>query len=446
MADYRPLPDEQRDVFHEYVSYAFAPTDGPTEYDPEEESERAKLGSRRGLYPEGETADTDTDTGAKSELKRPLSVCRHHWFDARVRGDFHAAPGLSAVATPPENRRGGFVRELLRRSLEEYRERDARFSLLWPFEYGFYRQYGWDTSNKRTVYECDPETLAFTAGERKGSFSRIEADDYESLVPVYETHASEYALSLARDGEWWRHRVFSSWETDPFVYAWERDGEVRGYLTYTIEEEREAGGENGRDEPTMDVDELAFVDHEAYLALLSFCYNHDSQVGRVRLPAPEESRLLDLVGDPAGVDCTVEPGPMVRIVDVAETLSALSYSGLERLESFEPFEAGDRLRVTLAVEDPLVEWNDGVFGLSVSPENGIGEDSDGAMTCEREPATPSADPDATIDIGALSQLAVGYRSAKTLERAGRLAVSGERVTETLAALFPSTPVYLREFF
>lgn len=428
MADYRPLPDEQRDVFHEYVSYAFSPSEGPTEYDPEEEPERAKFGSRRGLYPDGETADT----GDESDSERPLSVCRHHWFDARVRGDFHAAPGLSAVATPPENRRGGFVRELLDHSLAEYRDRDARFSLLWPFEYGFYRQYGWDTCNKRTVYECDPETLAFAAAERKGSFSRVEADDYELLVPVYEAHTSDYALSLARDEEWWRHRVFSSWGTDPFVYAWERDGEVRGYLTHTVEEE------NGRDEPTMAVGELAFADQEAYLALLSFCYNHDSQVGRVRLPAPEESRLLDLVGDPDDVDCTVEPGPMVRLVDVAETLPALSYSHLGTLEHLE---GGDRATVTLAVEDPLVEWNDGVFKLDVSTR-----DHTDTVTCEPATSSSTSDPDATIDVGALSQLAVGYRSAGTLERAGRLTVSETRVTETLATLFPTTPVYLRDFF
>ncbi|MCU4740005.1 GNAT family N-acetyltransferase [Natronoglomus mannanivorans] len=431
MTDYRPLPDEQRDVFHEYVSYAFAPEEGPSEseYDPEEEPERAKLGSRRGLYPDEESADTGDD-----DLERPLCVCRHHWFDARVRGDIHAAPGLSAVATPPENRRSGFVRDLLRHSLAEYRDRGARFSVLWPFEYGFYRQYGWDTCNKRTVYECDPETLAFAADERRneGSFSRLEADDYESLAPTYEAHSSAYGLSLERDEEWWRHRVFSSWETDPFVYAWERDGEVRGYLTYTVEEE------DGRDEPTMAVTELAFVDHEAHLALLSFCANHDSQVGRVRLPAPEESRLLDLVGDPHDVDCTVKLGPMVRIVDVAETLSALSYAHLERAEESR---AESREPVTLAVEDPLVEWNDGVFSLGVSSESDTT-----AVACE--PVT--TDPDATIDVGALSQLAVGYRSARTLRRAGRLTLDGseERVIERLETLFPTTPTpgYLRDFF
>lgn len=115
MADYRPLPEDHEEVFHEYVHYGFSPEEGPSEYDPEDLPERAKLGSKRALYPDG-SADA-----------APVSVCKHYWFDARVRGDVHAVPGLSAVATPPERRRQGHVRRLLAASLEESAAGGARF-------------------------------------------------------------------------------------------------------------------------------------------------------------------------------------------------------------------------------------------------------------------------------------------------------------------------------
>ena len=60
MTQYRPIPDEQVDVFEEYLSYAFTPKNGPvgTESDLDSDSEDNSedgndpidsLGSRRGL-------------------------------------------------------------------------------------------------------------------------------------------------------------------------------------------------------------------------------------------------------------------------------------------------------------------------------------------------------------------------------------------------------------
>ncbi|WP_247000429.1 GNAT family N-acetyltransferase [Halosolutus gelatinilyticus] len=402
MVEYRPVPDATQAIFHEYVGYAFNPEDGPPEYDPDDVPDVMKLGGARGLY--GDDAPPDAD---------PLCVCRHYWFDTQVRGAVHPTPGLSMVASPPEHRRDGHVRRMLAASLEEYRERGARFSVLWPFRYRFYRRYGWDTCNQRATYECDPEALSFAANAigDAGAYRKIETDDYERLVPVYESHAADYALSIDRDADWWRHRIFFGWEKDPFGYAWERDDEVRGYLLYDID-----GDWSDR---TMRVRELAFVDREAYLALLAFCYNHDSQVSTVKLGAPADSSLLDLAPDPDEIDREVETGPMVRIVDVADALASLSYPEIDA-------------RVTIAVEDEFVDWNDGVFALDAA---------DGAATCRRA----DADPDARIDVAALAQLAVGYRSAPALEWAGRLDADAE-TTAALDRLFPETPVYLRDGF
>lgn len=414
MTDYRPIPNE-REVFFDYRRYAFLPESGPGEYDPDEhDTPRALLGDPRGVYPDAETADDE-----------PRAVCRQYWLRARVRGDPHPTAGLAAVATPPEYRRKGYVGNLLEHSLREYRNRGTRFAVLWPFKYAFYRQYGWDTSNRVVIHECAPENLAFaTAGaDRAGAFRRIEADEYDVLEPAYEAYADRYALPLERDPDWWRHRLLEGWDTDPFVYVYERDGRARGYLVYTIEER--PGQSAGLDDRTMDVHELAFDEHADLLALLSFCHTHDSQVERVRLRLPVDVPLLDIAQRPDAFETTVKTGPMVRIVDVAETLSALSYPDLETPES-----------VTLSVTDPAADWNEGAFALSVA---------DGEGTCERVDEETA---DARLDIGALSQLVVGYRSATDLERTGRLETGddGSAAVETLETLFPETAVYLGDRF
>ena len=423
MTDYRPIPNDrdQRALFHEFRSYAFRAEEGVPAYDPDEhDTPRATMGARRGLY---ETADGEGDSDADTDTDELRCACRHYWLAARVRGDDHPVAGLASVATPPEHRRQGYVRRLLEASLAEYRDRGDRFSLLWPFRYRFYRQYGWETANRIVTHECDPEVLSFARradrSDRPGSVRRLEADEYAALEPVYEAHRDRYSLAFARDEAWWRHRIFGGGETDPFVYAYERDGRVAGYLVYTIDGEWS--------DKTMRISEHAAVDREALLALLSFVSDHDSQVQSVRFRAPAAFPLRDLATDPDEIETTVETGPMVRIVDVAETLAALSYPDATA-------------SLTLAVDDPLAEWNDGRFALEVA---------DGSASCERlesTPDVPETDLDATLDAGALSQLVVGSRSAAALERTGRLETADSGVTATLDDLFPKTEVYLGHFF
>lgn len=397
MADYRPIPDE-RESFHEYRSYAFRPEGGVPPYDPDEhEDPRSTRGARRGIVAGGD--------------ERPRAVCRHYWLAARIRGDVHSVAGLASVATPPEYRREGNVRELLAGSLAEYRDRGDRLSILWPFRYRFYRQYGWDTANRIVTHALEPDVLSFARGADEGSFRPLAADEYDVLEPVYEAAAED--LAIQRDEAWWRHRIFAGHDADPFVYVYERDGEPAGYLVYRIE--REDGAR------TMRVSELAAVDGEALLALFAFCADHDSQVGRVELRVSGAVPVRELARDPDEIETTVENGPMVRLVDVAAGLPALTASEADAALTFE-------------IEDPLADWNDGRFVL---------ETADGTATCER--GDGDGEPDAVIDIGALSQLAVGARSASDLAYAGRLAADVETV-DVLEDVYPETDVYLGHHF
>ncbi|WP_227376645.1 GNAT family N-acetyltransferase [Haladaptatus halobius] len=419
MPEYRPVPADEEE-YRRLLRYAFRPEAGP---ELDEDDDEPELGDRRGLF-EGD------------DLR---CVCKHYWFTARVRGDWHDVAGLSAVASPPENRRRGLVAQLLAESLSEYRENEVYFSALWPFDYGFYRRYGWGTVTKYTKYETTPDALALDT-EPTGEFRRLEADDWRLLEPVLDAHGERYTLTIDRTEEWWRHRVFEGWQKDPYVYAWMRDGEeqrssnvsddeprddeARGYVVYTIEEDG--------DDKRLRVWELAYADDDAYCHLLRFVQYHDSQVERVRLYEPENTDLLDVVDDPRKVECEVRTGPMFRLVDVQRALESLSY----------PDDA--RGRVVLQVSDPLAEWNEGTFELV----------TDEVVRCDRIDAGDDfdANPDATFDIDAttdvntLSQLVAGYYSVEDGERLGDLVVVDADARDRLATLFPKRNVFLREGF
>jgi predicted acetyltransferase len=397
-----PLSADRYDDFRRIVDYAFHPDAGPQAYDDEPE----RIADRYGVF-------------VGDDL---VSVCGHYDFRTNLRGERIRLAGLAAVATPPEHRREGHVGAIVDDALERWRG-EYPLSALWPFARSYYEQFGWATANTATTYTCPPEQLAFARGAAEGRARPVEPDEWRVLQSVHETAAERTTLALERRSEtWWRERVLSEGGDErPWAYVWERDGEARGYLVYDFEDAGE-GFENRR----LAVDDMAAVDHEARLGLLGFLADHDSQATEVRLPGDDRTDLLDLVPDPDAVDCEVETGPMVRVVDVTDALETCPY----------PAEANADL--TLAVTDATADWNDGRFRFAVA---------DGEADCAPLDAdAETVDPDATLDVGTLAQIVVGYHDATAARRVGGLSVADESVADALAELFPPERVSLRTFF
>jgi len=399
MADYRPVSrdDDQR---KRITRYAFSPDSGP--YDPDEELDERRrrmwsFGEPRGLYESGELR----------------ACCSHVEFTARIRDTWLDLGGLTAVASPPEHRREGYVGELIGRSLAEYRDRGWPISALLPFDESFYARLGWATGCRYWHATVEPSALAPVRSVADGEFVRVPPDEHERLGPVYESWLDGATLATRRSDDWWRDRVFQGFDSELFCYAWRRAGEVRGYLIYGVED-----GEDGR---RLSVDELAYADHEALLNLLRFCADHDSQVASVELVGHALDSLVDVVEDRDALDLELRPGQMVRVVDVPEALSAVPYPGVDGVE------------LVLSVEDDHAPWNDGTFAIRV-------RDGEAAV----EPVERR--PDASVGIGTLSQLFVGYQSAERVRVHGDLTARDPEAIADLARLFPPQETTLPERF
>lgn len=396
MATFRPVPESDRTRLREILRYAFAPHRGPVT----EESEPAReptLFDQRGLYTDGDL----------------VSTCKLYYLDAWLRADVERIGGLGAVATPPEHRRSGHVRELCRHALAEFEDNGAGLVALWPFETSFYANFGWATANHVTRYECPPEVLP--AHDASGRLRRLDADDWERFQSTERAHGEGVALSLRRSERWWRERTLTNWTggTEPYIYGYERDGEIAGYLTYTVADE---------ETETLDVETLAYADEEAYRALLSFLGTHGAQVESIAFSRAAEFDLLDRVAQPERVECDIRPGPMVRLTSPAAV-------------ELYTWPAG-AVDCTLSVADPLVDDNEGVYRLRVR---------DGKATVAEDGSDPE-NADARVDIGTLSQLVVGTCSIEKARRLDGLDVHTDAVRDGLGSVFESQPVHLGEFF
>lgn len=397
MVEYRPVADDEAEAFRDVLDYAFRPEAGPMP-DRDVDDEPTPIGDRRGLF-EGD------------EL---LTTAVHLPFRVSIRGRWHETAGLSGVATRPEHRRRGLVRRLLGDSLAETRDDARPFSLLWPFKHAFYGRFGWGRLGTYGRYELEPAALAPVADHplAGGRIEPLTVDDIPALRALDDAFAARYDRTIRRTEAWYRHRFFEGWTTDPYVYGWYREGDLRGYLRYQVTDDG--------DDRRLDVWELGAPDDESAVNLLGYLHGHEDHVARIRAFAPVDELWFDLVDDAGSVEVEVGPGPMGRLVDVAAGLEAL------------PAPDGVEGAVTLAVSDPLADWNDRTFAVTAR---------NGAIEVEPAGEAPTAD----VSVGALSRLAFGTTTADRAAVAGGL--EADAATRSfLDALFPPREGFLRVFF
>jgi predicted acetyltransferase len=393
VTEYRPIAPADHAEYRRFTRYAFAAERGPLGADEGRDFD-SDLFDLRGIY----------DDGLRSG-------CKRYAFQTRVRDGTELVGGLGALATPPEHRNRGYARDLCRDVCREYSDEGVGLVVLWPFSTPFYRQMGWASAHDRYAFELPPTVLP--EHDPRGQFQRLGVDDWERLRGVEAAFDEGVTLSMRRSEAWWRERTLTSWTggPDPFVYGYERNGELAGYLVYTVED-------SDTHERTLSVDALAHVDSEAHRSLLEFLRRHGAQVDNIDLTRSTDSRLLALVEDPDEVTCERVAGPMARLTSL-DPLTTLDWGVAGR-------------PLTVAIEDPLLPENEGRVRVS----------TDGIEDADDEGA---GEPDVRVDIGTLTQLYLGRYDPATAERVAGLTV-GDSLRAPLADIFPRRKVCLREFF
>ncbi|WP_127608212.1 MULTISPECIES: GNAT family N-acetyltransferase [Paenibacillus] len=333
-----------------------------------------------------------------------------HGFETWMHGKKFALGGIAGVATWPEYRRGGLVTKLLAHALMTMKEQGQTLSFLYPFQFPFYRKFGWEMCAEQKIYDIPAALLPhWPAGT--GKIVRT-GGQRELLEPVYTAYAERYNGMLVREEGWWEHRVFRNKPGTAAVY-YDSSGRAAGYVMYQVKER------------VLKVHELVYLDHQARTALWRFLADHDSMIDRLTLSAPAEDDLAFLLDHPR-IKQELSPTFMARIVDVPAFLAKF------------PFASGVESTLLLRVEDTHAAWNNGVWRLSV-------DESGTAVVREADSASSGCLPFASCSIQTLAVLMLGYRRPALLHEIGRLQGTAEAV-ETLERLIPPRPVYLADYF
>jgi predicted acetyltransferase len=348
--------------------------------------------------------------GLFGEDGRLLSALALLPLEAWIQGRKFAMGGIAGVASWPDARRQGGVNRLLLHAFEEMRRQGQSLSMLHPFEFAFYRKYGYELTIERKSYTLEKRHLP-ARQETPGSV-RIVPKEIGILDPVYQAYASRYDGMLVRDARWWDLRVLSKPGLAAVYYNDARQPE--GYLLYEVADR------------TMKVHDWAALTEAARVALWSYVGNHDSMIDRLTVTVPADDGLPFLVPDPRFKQ-ELEPYFMSRIVD------------MEAFVRQYPFAAGERMEeIGLRIADAHAPWNQGDFRLRIGPDG----------TGQLEPwvdAGAMIDVGLSCDIGALTALLVGGRSAVFLHEIERMSGTSE-TARILDSRVPKQRPYLADFF
>lgn len=311
--------------------------------------------------------------------------------------------GVAGVATYPEYRRSGYVKELLQHSLQTMKKDGFTVSMLHPFAVTFYRKYGWELCANLLVCHLTKSDLVMKK-QVNGTVKRFNKENHpEEVEKLYETFAERFSGMLIRNEKWWLQVVYD--DLTLAIY-YDKDKTAAGYMLYKIENNK------------MIVEEFVPLHNEARNGLWNFICQHDSMIKELEMKVSENEQLLYTLQEPR-VKTEIKPYFMGRIVDVEQFLKQyeLNWNNVQQ-------------EVILHITDSFAPWNN----VSVRLANY-------EIAIIEEPM----DKGINLDINALSTILLGYKRPLELNELELISGSEEEI-RAFENVVPVHKPFIYDFF
>ncbi|PLS06425.1 GNAT family N-acetyltransferase [Neobacillus cucumis] len=241
--------------------------------------------------------------------------------------------GIAGVAAYPEYRRSGYVKSLIIAALSQMQEDGQIVSLLAPFDFVFYRKFGWEILSDRKKVIIEKMNLKFLSPQ-PGIIRRYSKAAHQSEIEdIYQKYCENYTGLLFRDTKWWKEHVYD--DNSQMAVYYNTLKEAIGYILYNIKDRK------------MDIQEMAALNQEAREGLWNFICQHDSMVENVTVTTSVHDPFPYYLNQPK-LKTEIMPYFMCRIVNVKECLERFSFN-----RGSEP--------IFLHIEDHFALWNNGTY-------------------------------------------------------------------------------------
>jgi predicted acetyltransferase len=300
-----------------------------------------------------------------------------------VPGGLVGCAAVTAVTVVPTHRRRGLLTAMMRRQLDDVRERGEPLAILWASEGTIYGRFGYGIAIRAARLAARrPAARLASPPEPGGPFVAGPAGDHvEAMRAVHDRLRPQRPGMLDRHGPWWQDRL-----NDPES---ERNGAQPlqaivvddGYALYAVNPGWDDDGPAGE----VRVRELLAGTPAAHARLWAFLLDQDLTRTIVWEIAPADEPLWLRLTDPRALRTTLADSLWVRLVDIAAALSARDLGAPD---------------VVIEVSDGFCPWNAGRYRLS-------GERTDAAA-------------DLALDAADLGAAYLGGTTLRSLAAAGRV--------------------------
>jgi predicted acetyltransferase len=379
MTELRPIVEEDVGAFRAQVARAFEGS-APTPDESELRRGPMELDRTLGVFDQGRLVATG------AVISMPLTV---------PGGRRLPAAGVADIAVLPTHRRRGLLTRMMRRQLEDIRERPEPLAILYASEGPIYGRFGYGIASYGAELTVENRRSAFLHPVDLGGVRYVDSDEALEVFPsVSDRVALGQPGMVGRSKQWWRLRLLDhpgSRRGMSEAYRLLHEGRQGpdGFAIYRKQMSLEYGMPVG----SLHVGLLLAENPAAYSSLWRHCLDVDLIKQLVADTRPTDEPLRHLLADVRALRASVTDQLWLRLVDVRSALAARSY----QVEG----------RVSFLVQDDFCPWNTGAYEVAGGPA-GAG--------CERA----AGEVDLGLDVSSLAACYLGGNSFTGLLRAGRV--------------------------
>jgi predicted acetyltransferase len=379
MTELRPITEGEVGAFQTQVGRAF---DGsaPTQEEIQRRRGAMELERTLGIFAEGRLVAT----GALISMRLTLPGGRQL-----------PTAGVAAITVSPTRRRRGLLTQMMRRQLDDIRERSEPLAILYASEGLIYGRFGYGVATYGPHLKVENRRSAFL---RPAALDGLRYVDPDQALEVFPAVTGRMALGqpgmVERSKQWWRFRLMDQPESrrgmrEQYRLLHEGPQGADGFALFR----KEMSAEYGLPVGSIHLGLLLAENPTAYAALWRHCLDMDLIQQVVAESRPTDEPLRHLLADLRAMREGIADQLWLRLVDVRAALAARTY----QVEG----------RVSFLVADDFCPWNAGKYDLVGGPAG---------AACERD----GGEADLALSVSSLAACYLGGNSFTGLLRAGRL--------------------------
>ncbi|AVK63620.1 GNAT family N-acetyltransferase [Lactobacillus sp. CBA3606] len=319
--------------------------------------------------------------------------------------------GIGDVMSAPEYSGRGGAGKLLTAALHDMAAQQVPLSYLAPFSYGYYRQFGYEQTFTHTEQVLPAANLPrLKPTDLSGTITRYGNDGIARINDFYAAQPINQRGGLIRS-TWWCHYLTLKHDWSVAIYR-NATNQIEGYLIY----ERQA--------TNFAIQEWTTSTPVAFERLAAFITKHGTTFDTFSYTAPSDDNNLADLAAPEALKIQTTPYMMARIVDLPAFLKRY------------PFTTTDLAPLRLAITDPVLTQNQGIWTLSITA---------GTVTLNR--VTPTLDGAAAVrlSIQRLTQALFGTRTLTQAWQHGQVTGDMAAIKRLDASLVTTKPALIDYF-